>query len=117
MTPAKTVYVLLLATVLGLAVVWQSADLRRTGYRLERVQARIAEQQADKAVHAAHLAKLKSPRRVLGLVGWLGLDLQQSPLAGPDRAPLAQAGPGAEPEPEQRQADGPDVSVAALTRY
>jgi hypothetical protein len=110
MTPAKSIVCILLATALALAVVHQSATLRRAGYRLEEVRREIAEEKADYAVHEAHVCKLRSPQRILALAERLGLDLErstpeQTTPARPDGTPGAQdirqdAAPPAEwPEP------------------
>jgi cell division protein FtsL len=76
MTPAKSVFCILLATALALAVVHQSAVLRQTGYRLEQVSREIAEEKTEYAVHEAHVCKLRSPKRILALAEQLGLDLE-----------------------------------------
>ena len=80
MTPARVVYIALVATALALALVLQSAAIRESGYRLEDLRAEIAEVRTEHAVHLAHVSKLKSPRRVLSLVQTLGLGLQERPV-------------------------------------
>jgi len=77
MTPRRFLYILGLVTALAMTVVWQSAALRGTGYRLEELRSQIAEQRAEQAIHRAHLSKLKNPRRILALAEWLGLDLEE----------------------------------------
>ena len=84
----RGIYVLVLVTALALVLVWQGAGLRATGYEVEKLQERIADQKALTAMYETHLSKLKNPQRVTTLVGWLGLDLQQ-PV--PDAAPQEQA--------------------------
>jgi hypothetical protein len=100
MTPARLLYVLALVTALALALVWQSARVRQAGYRAAELRAQIAEQKAERAVHGAHLSKLRSPQRVVSLVRWLGLELEERTVAlsgRPDRA--APRPQGAEPAP------------------
>lgn len=77
MMSGKLVYGLVGATALALAVVYESAALRRTGYRLQELRAEIAEQQAERSIYQSHLSKLRNPQRIMRLVAWLGLDLQE----------------------------------------
>ena len=98
MTPARLAAMLVLATALALAVVHQNARIRQAGYELSEVRAQITEQRAELAIHKAHLSKLKNPQRILSLVAWLGLDLQERPVPA---APQTAA----------------ERSVAALTTY
>jgi cell division protein FtsL len=107
MTPARLAAVLVLATVLGLAVVHQNAHIRQAGYELSALNGRIAEQRAELAIHKAHLSKLKSPRRILALVDWLGLDLRERPVA--PAAPQVAAAEDASRTTER--------SIAALSTY
>ena len=98
MTPARAVYITALGTVLALALVLQSAAIRESGYRLERLRAEITEARTEHALHLAHISKLKSPRRVLALVETLGLDLQERPVEhAVDPAIAAAAAEPAEP--------------------
>jgi hypothetical protein len=68
---------LLLASALGLVVVCQSTFMLRRGYQLQQLRAQITEQQAERAVYRAHLGKLRNARRIMRLVAWLGLELQE----------------------------------------
>ncbi|MCD6416090.1 MAG: hypothetical protein J7M08_05280 [Planctomycetes bacterium] len=78
MTPAKVLCVMLLGVLLALCVLRQSALMRQMGYRIERLQAQMERQQTERARYMAHISRLKSPRRIVGLIAWLGLDLQES---------------------------------------
>lgn len=102
----RGVFIMLVLTALALLLVWQGAELRATGYEVERLQQRIADQNALTAIYQAHLSKLKNPARVTTLVGWLKLDLQQQvPEAAADDTALAAGAPagaaptGATPKP------------------
>ncbi len=108
MTPGKVAYVMVLATALALAVVWQNALLRSTGYRVHELHTRVAEQHSEQAAHRAHLSRLRNPRRVAHLVSWLGLELE-APSVGP-AAGTAVASSEHEPEP------APPVTVAEAPR-
>jgi len=94
-TPGKVIYALLIATVLALAVVYQSATRLRIGYQLQDLRSQIVEQQAERVLYQTHLSKLRNPKRVMRLVAWLGLDLQ---------APMTFATEGG-PEPLQPAVD------------
>jgi len=112
MTPTRLAAMLLLATALALAVVHQNARIRQAGYELSELHGRIAEQRAELAIHKAHLSKLKSPQRILALVAWLGLDLQERPVAPTSPRAVAVE---ASAQPDTRT--GTERSVAALSTY
>ena len=112
MTPTRLAVMLVLATTLGLAVVHQNARIRQAGYELSALNGRIAEQRAELAIHKAHLSKLKNPQRILALVAWLGLDLQEPPVA-----PAAPQVAAAEDVPAADGQAGTERSVAALSTY
>ncbi len=105
MTTGKTIYVLALATALALAVAWQGARLRRTGYRVQELKEAVAQQQYRCDMYRAHLSKLKSPQRITALVEWLGLDLLEQPPHLAESA-LAEA---TQPEPQD-----PPLAVARV---
>jgi len=92
MTPAKLAYVVVFATALALATVRQSNLRLRTGYHLHDLRARIAEQQAERTVYRTQLSKLRNPQRILRLVAWLGLNLQERA----DRTVVAESADGTE---------------------
>jgi len=105
MSPAKLIYLALVATALALCIVYQGARLRSVGYSLEELRREIAEQRTDRAIYLAQLSRLKNPGRILGLLARLGIDLreqsvavavrpQQPPLSPERTGPLAAAGPG-----------------------
>jgi hypothetical protein len=94
MTPGKTAYLMALATLLALCLVWQSASLRNVGYRIESLRRETAEQRDQAVAYRAQLSRLKSPRRILGLVDWLGLQ-----LAEPEPALVDAPAPGADATP------------------
>ncbi len=77
MRPGKTVCVIFLVALMALAVVWQSARMRRVGYRIDELRGRLRELRAERASYRTHLSKLKNPGRITALVAWLGLELQQ----------------------------------------
>ncbi|MFW6189529.1 MAG: hypothetical protein ACOC7T_03765 [Planctomycetota bacterium] len=101
---------LTLATALALAVVWQGAELRDTGYRAQELRDRISEQKARRQIYLAHLSKLKSPQRITRLVAYLGLDLEE-PAARPG---VQLAGEGA---PASTEEEAAEVSVATAQQY
>ncbi|MFO7959231.1 MAG: hypothetical protein R6X33_19260 [Candidatus Brocadiia bacterium] len=108
MTPGKVAYVLLLGTVLALAVVWQNATLRRTGYRVQELRTQAAEQRSRTAAYRAHLGKLRNPRRIVRLVAWLELDLRAPSVSPIDGTAVAEA-------EETRETSSP-VTVAEAPR-
>lgn len=91
MTPGKVAYLILLGTVLALAVVWQNAMLRRTGYRIQELGTQAAEHRSQAAACRAHLGKLRNPRRIVRLVARLGLDLRAPSVSPIDGTALAEA--------------------------
>ncbi len=107
MTPTKLLYALALLTALALALVWQSARIRQSGYRVAELRAQIAEQKAELALHEAHLSKLRSPQRIVGLARWLGLELEQ-------RAVVAAHGPEQTDRPQPAVADESADGTAGL---
>ena len=102
MTPGKLVYVFALATALALAVTYQSSVRLQAGYRLQGLRAEISEQQADRSVYRTQLSKLKNPQRIMRLVAWLGLNLQER------RMVLAEANPNPNETPAPRPQTGLD---------
>jgi hypothetical protein len=80
MTPAKLVYLMIVATGLALGVVWQGAMTRRMGYSIQDLRAEGEELRAQRAIYRAHLSKLKNARRVSTLVSRLGFNLQEPPV-------------------------------------
>ncbi|MHC4789694.1 MAG: hypothetical protein ACYS8K_10905 [Planctomycetota bacterium] len=129
MTPGKLGYLILLSTLLALGVVWQSATIRQTGYRLEELQDQIAEQEAEAALFQAQLSKLRNPQRIVALVNWLGLELQERAVPPTEmivervRSAAVVAVLSDEPEPappapaRQELGEPEEVSVAALTPF
>ncbi|MHC4480124.1 MAG: hypothetical protein ACYS1C_04030 [Planctomycetota bacterium] len=129
MTPGKLGYLILLSTLLALGVVWQSATIRQTGYRLEELQDQIAEQEAEAALFQAQLSKLRNPQRIVALVNWLGLELQERAVPPTEmivervRSAAVVAVLPDEPEPappapaRQELGEPEEVSVAALTPF
>jgi len=89
MTPGKLFYLLVVATALALTAVYQSNARLRVGYRLDELRSQIVEQRAESVLYQAQLSKLKNPQRILRLVAWLGLDLEER------RAVVARAEPNA----------------------
>jgi len=112
MTSTRLAALLVLATAFALAVVYQNARIRQTGYELSGLYGKIAEQRAELALHKAHLSKLKSPQRILALVTWLGLDLQERPVVADARVPG-----GEESTPAVDTPPAHDRAVAALPTY
>ncbi|NLW49461.1 MAG: hypothetical protein GXY85_01275 [Candidatus Brocadiaceae bacterium] len=108
MTPIRVTAIIFLATALALGVVWQNARIRQVGYELSALNGRLAEQRAELAIHKAHLSKLKSPQRIVALVEWLGLDLQERPVPLPPR-------PDGAGTPADVPADEAERAVAALS--
>ncbi|MCK4375295.1 MAG: hypothetical protein KAX19_08200 [Candidatus Brocadiae bacterium] len=102
MTPGRLIYLMVLATLLALAVVRQSAGLRQCGYRLEELRRESSERRAEHTAHRAHLSKLKNPQRILGLVNWLGLELRERPIVLAEVTPR----PIETEQPVTAQADG-----------
>lgn len=112
MTPTRSAALLVLATAFALAVVYQNARIRQTGYELSGLYGKIAEQRAELALHKAHLSKLKSPQRIIALVAWLGLDLQERPVVADAQARGdEESGPAVDMPPARERA------VAALPTY
>jgi hypothetical protein len=107
---------MVILTALALVLVWQGAGLRATGYEVEKLQERIADQKALTAMYETHLSKLKNPQRVTTLVGWLGLDLKQPvPEAEPQETLIAHdAAPAAG---AHAPAAGGAVSVASAPGF
>jgi hypothetical protein len=115
----RWVYAMLLATALALALVWQGAGMRQTGYDLARLGEQMADQKAQSAMLEAHLSKLASPQRVTTLVAYLGLDLQPpAPAAGSGQIAIAQRTTPAAPAAHAAGSIGPGtVSVAAAPGF
>ena len=118
----RTIYVMLLATALALAVVRQGASLRHAVYNVEGLRNQVAEMDSMAATYRTHLSKLKNPERISGLVAWLALDLQQPSV--PTDTAFAELGAGGGPaEPatagERVTVDGgtEEMSVAAAPRF
>jgi len=107
MTPGKVAYVILLGTVLALAVVWQNALLRNTGYHIQELRTQTAEQRSQRAAYRAHLSKLRNPRRIVRLVAWLGLDLRAPSVAPIDGTAVAAAGQEPQLTPPVTVAEAP----------
>jgi cell division protein FtsL len=84
MTPAKTILVLLLATTMGLTLVWQASRRRRTGYRLNDLEGAIAEQRVQRESYRTDVSTLRNPARLLALVERYGLNLQPPEPAAAD---------------------------------
>ncbi len=93
MNVVRILYVEAVLTALALCVVWQAAEVRKAGYRLEALRRERERRTAELQSYRAHVGKLKSPQRILHLVETLGLRLTE-PVAGPN------AIPGLEREPE-----------------
>ncbi|MGD2174323.1 MAG: hypothetical protein PVJ27_02885 [Candidatus Brocadiaceae bacterium] len=89
MTPGKVLLMMVLSAAFALAVVWQSAAMREAGYRLQDLRSQIVEQRARRAVYLTHLSRLKSPRRIVALLDWLGLDLQEPSAGSAHLGPIA----------------------------
>ncbi len=92
MSPAKLAYLVILGAALALAVVWQSAQMRRVGYRTQDLRTELNQWHAELAARRAHVSKLKNPRRIVALVDWLGLELHEpepTTLARAEGGPLA----------------------------
>ena len=109
MTPIRLTAMLVLATALALAVVHQNAQIRQTGYDLSALRGQIGEQRAQLAMHKAHLSKLKNPQRIIALVEWLGLDLEERPVVPAAPAVAAKDAPPSDGQPAAER------SVAALS--
>ena len=112
--PPRLLCLLLLATALALAVVWQNAALRQAGRRLESLRAELAEERAEQLTYRAHLSKLRSPQRILRLVQWLGLDLSERAVRPADEPPAQRHqtnGPVAAPVPQSERTK-PAAAVA-----
>jgi len=112
--PPRLLCLLLLATALALAVVWQNAALRQAGRRLESLRAELAEERAEQLTYRAHLSKLSSPQRILRLVQWLGLDLSERVVRPADEPPAQRHqtnGPVAAPVPQSERTK-PAAAVA-----
>ena len=112
--PPRLLCLLLLATALALAVVWQNAALRQAGRRLESLRAELAEERAEQLTYRAHLSKLRSPQRILRLVQWLGLDLSERVVRPADEPPAQRHqtnGPVAAPVPQSERTK-PAAAVA-----
>jgi hypothetical protein len=112
--PPRFLCLLLLATALALAVVWQNAALRQEGRRLESLRAELAEERAEQLTYRAHLSKLSSPQRILRLVQWLGLDLSERVVRPADEPPAQRHqtnGPVAAPVPQSERTK-PAAAVA-----
>jgi cell division protein FtsL len=77
MTPGKVISILLIATILALALVWQAAWRRQNGYRLDELRCEIAEQKAQRATYRNHISKLRNPRRITELAEQHGLELHR----------------------------------------
>jgi len=107
MAPSRALYVLLIATALALAVVWQNTLQRQAGYRLQELDSEIAEQEAQQAVQKTHVSKLRNPQRIRQLASEYGLELRQPPVEAqvpPDAAPdttvqTNASAPGGDTEP------------------
>ena len=77
MTTLRVLYVMLVLSVLALCVVWQSREVQRAGYCLERIQQEADSRMAEIQTNEAYIGKLKSPQRVTHLLTTLGLKLEQ----------------------------------------
>jgi len=109
----KAAFLVCLAAALALGVVWQGVQMRTTGYRLQEARAAIHEEEATADAHRAQLSKLRSPQRIVGLVSWLELDIEERPATAaadiatlltaeardPGPPPPADAGPPAQGRP------------------
>lgn len=118
MTTGKAVYIMVLATALGLAVVRQAACLREAGYRQAELRGQIAEVREDRLVLDAHLAKLRSPQRILALTERLGLNLARRPFPESTVQPDEAVEVAAAPTPEGPADGGAGETIfAAVDRY
>ncbi len=75
MQAIKIVFIQIVIASVGLCLLWQSRLVRRTGHRLDQIQKRATDIEAQIQRCEAHLSKLKSPQRILRLVQTLDLDL------------------------------------------
>ena len=110
MRTARLIYAEMILTGLALLVIWQVTEVRRAGYRLERIERRVEERAAQVQRYRAHVERLQSPQRVLPLVESLGIPLELaretaicSRESTPDDSPERfVSGPG-EPPPAPRR--------------
>ena len=115
MSPGRVIYIIVVATTLAVAVVWQRGQQRDLGYRLEKLNSEVADQEEQRDTYRVHVSKLKSPQRILNIVKQYGLHLRASPTVpsvgtsdGPAKLgvqPVAQTTPaphddGGKPEPD-----------------
>jgi len=71
----RVAYVQAVLTGLALCAVWQAAEIRKLGYRLEELRRERDQTAAEAQLCRAHVEKLKSPQRILHLAETLGLHL------------------------------------------
>jgi cell division protein FtsL len=87
MTPPKTILVLVLATAMGLTLVWQASRRRRIGYQLNDLEGAIAEQRVLRESYRTDVSTLRNPARLMMLVERYGLNLEpREPAPTPDTA-------------------------------
>lgn len=87
MTPGKAIYIMLVATALALAIVWQRTWQRDTGYRIDRLSREIAEQEEARKTLLSHVSKLENPQRIMDIVDRYGLRLRGAPAEAPGGQP------------------------------
>jgi hypothetical protein len=76
MTPAKTVFLLALATLMALVLVRQAARHRRVGYRLNDLQSDISDEMVLRERYRTDVSTLRNPARLMALVERYGLELR-----------------------------------------
>lgn len=96
--------VLAVATCLALCVVWQGAELRGTGRRLEHLQREIETLKTDEQKYRAEIERLKGPQRIISAAVRLGLEQASAPAP----ARPAHAGTGAE---NSHVPDGTQIAI------